>query len=214
MKRHSGAFITEVVNTVPMDAKTINQIAMNDEFNMIIKSLVKVVIYIVIAVFLFSMFGCVSTQGNGQRPQTSQAVNKGLLGAGIGTLAALLTGGHGEDYAKYIAIGGVGGYLWGNEQDKSSANARYQQPRRQTNNYSALDRRDSYQQRDLRYSNERAAGNYYENNTSYSNNQGYGNGQPQTKWRKNIKRITKNGKTTETITETGVSTKTEDMYYE
>jgi len=175
------------------------------------KALSNIVNALIVLIISFSMVGCVSTQGNGQSPQMSNATSKGLLGVLTGVAVAAVTGGHSEDYLKYGAIGGAGGYIWGNEQDKSSNH------NQQSNNYQYQQPQREYQPRDLRYSHQRAQSGYYDNNYTTSQT-GYrhtnNNGQPRTEWRKVIKRVTKDGVTDESITEAGVSTKTENVYYE
>jgi hypothetical protein len=160
----------------------------------------------IMLVFILSTVSCVSTQGNGQRPQTSNAVKYGA-GAGIlGGIAHAIIGGDTQQGLAIVGGSILGGYLLGNEKDKRTQQSNYQTQRRDNSyNYTSSRRQRERQRHQQMY------------NTSYnqrSQQDEYDDGFPKTKWRKNIKRVTKDGVTTETITETGVSTMTEDVYYE
>jgi len=178
---------------------------------------------------LFSLFAilaivtmtssCVSTQNpspqQGRQSQTNNAVSKGLFGAGAGAIVTLLLGGGKGDYLKNGAIGGAIGYILGNEQDKTNLrSATYQQPKRpQTRRYDKgyNTRPTSYKQ--PKRSTRRYDTGYNDNTyTEYPNETRYDTGAPETKCRKVVKIVTKNGKTEEEFEEICTSSKTEAYY--
>ncbi len=185
MDKRAEGFTISIVDYVPRDAKDVNPIVAFNNFWKIFSIVGKVAIVITIA---FMVFGCATTQNHPQNPQqykTSRATNNALGGALLGGIFHAIKGGDTQEGLAIVGASTVLGYMFGNEKDKKVQQSQYQSNKR------------VYQS---------------QMNESYSS---YGqSGSPKTKWHKNIKRVTKDGKTTETITETGVSTMTEDSYYE
>jgi len=201
MDKRAEGFTISIVDYVPRDAKDVNPVVALNNFWKIFSIVAKVAIVITIA---FMMFGCATT-GGGSKPQTSYQPSNAVKGAGIGAiLGGIAHAVIGGDTQQGLAIVGgslLGGYLVGNEKDKS-----------QLNTQTHSNKRVYQSQVSESYPSYGQAGNNRRYNSGYQ--EMYADGSPRTKYRKTVKNVTKNGKTETTETETIVSTKTEDGYYE
>jgi len=150
------------------------------------------------------MFGCATT-GGGSNPQAGYQPSNAVKGAGVGAILGGIThaiiGGDTQEGLAIVGGTALVGYMFGNESDKSKLNT-------QTN----ANKRVHRSQVDESYPAFGQPGKQRTYNSGYQ--EMYADGSPRTKYRKTVKNVTKNGKTETTETETIVSTKTEDGYYE
>jgi len=153
------------------------------------------------------MFGCVTTQAQpqnpqqAQQPQVSKAIKYGSIAGILGGIAHAIIGGDTQQGLAIVGGSLLTGYVVGNEVDKKNQHVQYQQ-----------DKRVYQSQVNESYPNYGQPGNERRYNKGY--NESYADGSPRTKYTKKIKLVTIDGETKTQETETIVSTKTEDVYYE